>query len=109
MYIYRYIYIYIHTYYIYICIYYILYVLHTYTNIYIYIYIYINVCVYIYVCVYHHVITGNVKASQSEMWPFFIKKVSERGTLQQQRRLQEGIETDLDKYGQINSSKTIGN
>ena len=65
--------------------------------------------IYIYMCVYHHVITGNVKASQSEMWPFFIKKVSERGTLQQQRRLQEGIETDLDKYGEINSSKTIGN
>ena len=85
-------------------------VTHIYKHIYIYIYIYnVNVCVYIYVCVDHHVITGNVKASQSEMWPFFIKKVSERGTLQQQRRLQEGIETDLDKYGQINSSKTIGN
>ena len=94
-----------------ICIYYthIQTYIYIYINIYIYIYIYVNVCVYIYVCVYHHVITGNVKASQSEMWPFFIKQVSERGTLQQQRRLQEGIETDLDKYGQINSSKTIGN
>ena len=89
-----------------ICIYYthIQTYIYIYKYIYIYIYIYVNVCVYIYVCVYHHVITGNVKASQSEMWPFFIKKVSERGTLQQQRRLQEGIETDLDKYGQINSS-----
>ena len=35
---------------------------------------------------------GNVKASQSETSPFFIRKGSEYGTLKQQKHLQEGIE-----------------
>ena len=64
--------------------------------IYIYIYIYYIISYFINITHIHTYFTisqqGNVKASQSETSPFFIRKRGEYGTLKRQKRLQEGIE-----------------